>query len=132
MSAARDALVELLSIYNAHNACTYAAEHGGTGIYITYRPQQTGRGYLNAAWQVVRPGFHTNPDGHWRDRGHKTFNVFRSTTREEQEKLAKEWASTRYGVTEWVKIPGLPYAWFPAQDRDIIKAALRAAKAVQS
>lgn len=113
--------LRFLHIHNGHNASTVARDHGGVGVYISYRPKKDGRAYQNAAWQVVRPGFKTDSDGFWRDHGHKTFNVFAPVEKEPQRVAAEKWASNRYGVSEWVKIPGLPGCLFPAQDAAIIK-----------
>lgn len=121
MSTAADRLREL-RIFSPHNACTFAAEHGGTGVYLNYRAQQNGRAFVSAAWQVIRPGYKTDPGSHWQDHGHKTF--LRSTTAEQD---AKAWAEERYGITEWAKIPGIRGAWFPAGDAAIIRAAVKAA-----
>lgn len=129
MSKASDEVRDLLDIFNPHNASTFAKERGGLGVYLSYRPVQTGRAYRGAAWQVVRPGHKTDPspDAHWRDYGHKTFGVF-SITRDQAEQQAREWASQRYGIEEWVKVAGLPGALYPAQDAQIIKDAVKAAR----
>lgn len=126
MSAAADCL-RALEIFNPHNACIFAAARGGTGIYLDYRPQQPGRGFVTAAWQVIRPGFKTDPNAHWQDRGHKTFTVGIGGNRAEAEARARTWAGERYGITEWVKVPGLRGALFPAGDAQIIRDALKAA-----
>lgn len=130
MSKAADDLRDLLSIYNPHNASQFAKERGGVGVYLSFRPTQRGRAYLSAAWQVVRPGYKTDasPEAHWTDYGHKTFSVFMREGRVEAEQQAREWASERYGVEEWVKVSGLPGALYPAQDAAIIKDALKAAR----
>ena len=130
MSKASDELRDRLGIFNPHNASTFAKEGGGLGVYLSFRPVQRGRAYQSAAWRVVRPGSRTapSPDAHWRDLGHKTFTIYSSPDREVAEQQAREWASKRYGVEEWVKVPGLPGALYPAQDAQIIKDALKAAR----
>jgi hypothetical protein len=110
----------------------YARDHGAPGVYIDYRPYQGGRASQSAAWQVVRPGFKTDPNGHWRDYGHKTFTVY--VTEEKEARLAEaiEWATKRYGITEWVKGPagfGGTY-YVPKATYDVAMAALKAARKV--
>ena len=127
-------LLRSLRIFNPYDAATFASRRGGAGVYIAYRPQQTGRAYQPAAWQVIRPGFRTDPDSHWRDGLNKTFVVFEPrpgshmSDKELQRAAAEEWASDRYKVAGWVKIPGVPGALFPDQDAAIIKAAVREAR----
>jgi hypothetical protein len=119
--------LQALQIYNPHNAASYAAKHGGLGVYLHRRLQQPGRGFVSAAWQVCRPGYKTNPDGHWQDNGHQTFTIGLRHTAAEAETAAKAWAEERYGITEWAKIPGLRRAWFPAGDAAIVEAAVKEA-----
>lgn len=127
MSKAATALAERLRIFNPHNASTFAGERGGAGVYVTYRPEQRGRVYTFAAWQVVRPGYKTDPGGHWMDHGHKTFGVRSVQERSAVLEEALEWASRRYGVTDWEKIPGIRGTYFPAGDARIIRDALQEA-----
>lgn len=97
----------------------YARALRTVGVYISYRPQANGRAYHPAAWQIIRPGFSTDPDGHWRDDGHKTFTVYAPATAEKQAKLeeAKAWVGEKYGYREWERTNRIEYAtgdWFPA------------------
>jgi hypothetical protein len=101
---------------------------------IRYRPQDTGRAYQPAAWQVMIPGTKTDPDGYWRDYGEKTFIIGGRTDRDSRLAEAITWTNERYGTTEWAKIPKLrvggDYApkhvvdWF----LDQLKAARKAAE----
>jgi len=94
---------------------------GGFGVFVSYRPQDHGRVYTPAAWQVIRPGFRTDPKGHWSDYGHKTFLVgvpvreFKDPVRLE----AIVWASKRYQLDpeDWLPSPlGRAFGWFPGPD----------------
>jgi hypothetical protein len=95
---------ELLRIVGVVNPYLFADAEGAQ-VYVTYRPQKTGRAYQSAAWQVVRPGYRTDPGGHWRDVGHKTFSVYRRDQKAAQLDAAKAWADAQFGVTEWAKTP---------------------------
>jgi hypothetical protein len=88
--------------------------------------QETGRAYQPAAWQVIRPGFRTDPNGYWRDYGHKTFNVYGREQKEAKRLEAIAWASERYDFDpeDWVPSPfGRASGWFP---RPVLEAALDA------
>ena len=75
-------------------------------VFIDYRPQDLSRAGHPARWQVCGIGFKTDPDGHWEDYGHKTFNCFRPSKDKEFMRLeAVAWASEKYGVEEWEKSP---------------------------
>lgn len=47
-------------------------------------------------------GFSTNPQAHWTDHGHKTFNVI-GRPKQEMLRLAMVWAEQRYGIGEWIR-----------------------------
>lgn len=88
-----------------HNAWEF---YGRGTPFIAYRPQE---GVFGSRWQVVRPGFKTDPSAHWSDHGYKTFTVFGQdgATHARKKELARgeaeEWASERYGINEWKKDP---------------------------
>lgn len=88
-------------IYNPHDI----AKRGGAKLYIDYTPQETGRMYQNASWQVIGVGFKTDPDGHWHDYGHKTFAVYRREEKKPQLEKAMAWCQATYGITEWERSP---------------------------
>ena len=73
--------------------------------FITYRPMST-RPYYSAGWQVITPGFRSDPDGSYHDGFHKTFRVENANV-QKKSKLAEAqaWASQNYGVNDWVKTP---------------------------
>lgn len=92
-------------VFNSHEVCK-RFNPAEKKVFISYRPQDTGRAYQSAAWQVIRPGFKTDPEGHWRDYGHKTFMVHGRENRQGQLDEAIKWANGRYyGDIEWVKDP---------------------------
>lgn len=98
------------------------------GIYLSYRTQQLGRAYQSAAWQVLRPGYKTDPGGHWQDHGQKTFSVYQP--REEKDAVleqAKAWVSERYGIKGWERTPFGDYV--PAGTMAKVDALLAEAKA---
>ena len=118
MSKITDKLNEA-GIYNAHGF----AGHGN--VYIVYTPNDNMRGGLSARWQVDRPGYRTDPDAHWQDRGCKTFDLFNvGGTHKEKKEIAfaeaKAWASERYGITEWARTPF--GSWM---DANFVKARLK-------
>lgn len=119
-------------MFNAHSLCREYAEATGNPVpvYVGYRTQESGRAYQSAAWQVHRPGYKTDPEGHWRDYGDKTFNVFAPMTVEKATKLeeAKAWASERYGVTAWARtdrIAGATDCWFPVEVVEWLESEIR-------
>lgn len=117
--------LKLLNIFNPANAAKYAADHGVKyAVAVVYQPSA---GFQSQAWTVLRPGYHTDPDAGARRGFNKTFLVMgpgKTAAADE----AKAWASERYGVTEWVKIPGLGGNWFPREVADLVKAHVREAK----
>lgn len=97
-------LRELLRTVNVHN------DYNLIGIqkhspFVRYRPQQTGRVSLSAAWQVVVPGYKTDPKAHWQDHGNKTFIVHGQQAKDETFAEARAWAEARFGPITWVKTP---------------------------
>lgn len=110
----------------------------GPVVFITYSAEQPGRGYepakfsisaFNASGQQVK----TNPDGHWRDYGLKTFNLLghRGTLKERRAAAlaeAQAWASAKYGVQEWKRDPWGGWGEAAKVDARVaqIKAAIKA------
>lgn len=91
---------------------------------IYYDPAEPGRAYRPAKWSVHRPGFKTDPGGHWMNYGNKTFDVYSRSDKEPQRAAAFEWASERYGVSEWARSPF--GGWHPAEVVARFKAAVKA------
>lgn len=91
-----------LGVFNSHQLC----QRGGKGVYVAYIPTDRGRGGHGAYWQVIRPGYKTDPGGPWYNHGHKTFNLWRREEKEAKRLEAIAWASERYGITgEWQRDP---------------------------
>lgn len=108
------------------NPCLFA----GSGVpYIAYNSATTGMASQYARWSVYRWGFKVDPTN-WRGGYSQEFSV---TCRENKEPVlaeAKAWASTRYGITEWVKTPFGSYmdAGFVAKRLAELKAQYKAKK----
>lgn len=121
MTAADD--LRLLGVVNSHDLCRWATRNGydKSAVFVAYRPQDK---WTLAGWQVIRPGYQTDPGGHWSNFGDKTFDGTGSEVRD----AALAWASERYGVTEWKGMTGLGSDRFPADLVALAKAAIRDAK----
>lgn len=104
-------------IFNPHALLKEARSQGLHDVYIEYSPAERGRGHRAARWQVIRPGYKTDPDGHWMDHGHMTFSVWRGAEKAEKKKDAILWASKRYNipVEDWVVCPGFPGVLVPSE-----------------
>ena len=123
MSNTRDEY-RALGIINAHQLVSAARDAGVTpAVYLAWQAQvsETLR-YTPAGYSVVRPGFKTD-NGKWN--GHKFFFKRKGADAEGD---AKAWASENFGVSEWVKLPGFPRDWFPAEVAAFAKALLKASK----
>lgn len=107
-----------VKLYNSHDLCSLLPQ---PKVFISFRPQVNGRGYQCAAYQVVRIGYSTNAKGHWRDYGHKTFDIVFEMTKDRALEAAIEWANARYGMRTWVRDPFGDY-----QDACVIDLALNA------
>lgn len=106
----RSPLRRLCGVVNAWDAVKKAQALGYTGsdVILSYRQPTGGRGSISAAWQVCRPGWKTNPKGHWQDYGHQTFHIHH--VREDKPVVlekARAWAIERYGDQGWAKLPGM-------------------------
>lgn len=77
----------------------------GTRLYVSYRPGEWGRAYLTPAWQVIKIGWKTDPKGHWRDNGHKTFTIWGRKEKDSKLKEALAWARAKFGIKEWERDP---------------------------
>lgn len=113
---------------NAWGLAKWAREQELPDVYIDYNPAQPGRAYRSASYSVVRPGFETDPGSHWADHGNKTFHVFGSDAKDRMFFSAKIWCLDRFGLDpeRWVKVSGVPGAWFPMEVANEVKARIRA------
>jgi hypothetical protein len=109
-------LTEQLGTVGIHNAWGFAG-HGN--VYIGYTPGDSGRGGRSANWQVIRPGYKTDPKGPWYNNGYKTFSVYGRVDKEPKLNEAKQWVSERYGIKEWARTPF--GSWM---DAEFVKARL--------
>jgi hypothetical protein len=108
---------------NSWNAAQAAGAAGHPALFIGYTPSAR---VSPGGWSVISPEFKTEPGGHWMHHGHKYFMGNRDS---EALQEAMDWASKKYGVKEWVKVPGFKGDYFPAEAVPAIKAALKADKA---
>lgn len=117
---------------NDHDLATAAATLGLVGVFVDYRPPEDGRITIAAAWQVIRPGFQTDPKAHWSDYGRKTFTIPWGQVREQKDSMRSEaiaWASQRYRLDpeDWLPSPfGRGSGWFPGP---VLRAVLEAVTA---
>lgn len=122
MSKLTDQLREI-RIFNDHGFFN----DGGTQVYISYSPAERGRAYKSACWQVHRfvngREVQTDPDGHWRDYGRKTFSAYRREDKAPALERAQAWCAERYGITEWARSPFGGYG-----DAEFVKARLKELK----
>lgn len=97
-SRAQQETYELLHLVNDYDLLSAYARTTGLPVpaMVSYRRAQTGRAYHPAAWQVIRPGYRTDPAGHWRDGYHRTFPVVTATDKKSQLTAAQRWAEWRY------------------------------------
>lgn len=74
--------------------------------YIAYRKADYSRGgHGSPAWQVITPGYRTDPDGAYRDGYWKTFRGATHSEQDPQLAAARKWAEEQYHVFTWVKTP---------------------------
>jgi hypothetical protein len=127
MSKPSDAL-RAIGIFNSHGVLTAYADATGAEmpVAILYQPQEAGRFFSCATWVVIRPGFQTDPKSHWSNHGTKTFTVYVPKT-DKAPKLeeAKAWVLERYGVKDFVSIPGMPGGKFPPEVATWLKKRLK-------
>ena len=92
-----------LSIFNEWDLAKTQPE---PQVCIIYRSQRTGRASCSAAWQILRPGYQTDPKGHWTNSYNKTFWCYNTGEDKEPQRLsAIAWATERYDITEWERSP---------------------------
>lgn len=107
----------------------YAGLTGKIGVYASYSNNDGSRmsmGRLDG-YHVVRPGYKTDPDGHWTNNGNMAFSKFRADGYPGALAQAKEWANQRYGYgdEDWVPITGFGCDRFPKRIADWAKKYLK-------
>lgn len=95
-------------------------------VFVGYRPQQTGRAWQSAAWQVHHTSRPTDPKAHFLDYGAKTFSVYRRGEKQEKLAEAQKWATEKFGFREWERDP-----WGDYHPKGSITIAIESAKATQ-
>jgi hypothetical protein len=105
---------------NSWEAAMAARAAGHPDVFLSYRSRNGHRDVTPNGWQVIRPEYKTDPDGQWFYQYNKTFVGNKNSEALQQ---AMAWASDKYGVTEWVKVPGFQGDYFPAEAAPAIKAA---------
>lgn len=103
-ASARGVLNETYPLDRPAPRCRIYGDHRIVPI-VDYTAAQPGRGYKSACWQVTQGAVPTDPGGHWRDNGRKTFNVYEREAKKPRLEEALAWASERFGVTEWKRDP---------------------------
>lgn len=98
-------VLQEIGIHNPHNLCST----GGGRIYVGYSPDIRGRASSCAKWQVIGVRENTDPSTAWYNYGCKTFTVggtsrmTHAQSKEQERQAAIEWATKKYGITEWAK-----------------------------
>lgn len=110
-------------IRNSFEAAKAAGEAGKPDVWLAFRTPHGPRDVVPSSWRVHRPGTKTDPDGPWYNHGSKTFTGKKNSAALQK---AMDWASEKYGISGWVKIPGFGGDYFPAESVDAIKAAKKA------
>jgi hypothetical protein len=95
-------LTEQFRTVGVFNAWEFA---GKGNVYIEYFAGESGRGCRCARFQVVRPGYKTDPDAHWQDNYCKTVTCWGRSDKERALAEIKAWASHRYDIKEWARTP---------------------------
>jgi hypothetical protein len=122
-------LLRAARVFNIHGLVRIAAaaERDVVGVYVAYSGMH---GWGAPQWSVIRPGYQTDPDAHWQDRGNKTF-IVRHPVRDNKvqaREQAIEWAHERYDYPPdiWVPSPFSSNEWLP---KIVLDAALDAVRA---
>lgn len=81
-------------------------------LFLSYTPEDNGRGGHGAHWQAVKGNEETDPTAPWYNYGKKTFTVFsyhkgdgHAAAKQRALDAIKQWASDKYGVQEWARTP---------------------------
>lgn len=72
-------------------------------VAVEYYPEGD---HSNPRWVVFGVGFKVYPEGTWSQDGNRVFVCFRPSE-DKESKLSKaiEWATGRYGITDWERSP---------------------------
>jgi hypothetical protein len=83
-----------LGITDPDSLAKWAKSKGLLGVYIFFRARTT---YMSGAWQVVRPGYKTDPNTLATNLGRKTFKFEGLREKHLAEQRAKDWADNEFG-----------------------------------
>ena len=106
---------------NSHKAARLAAEAGHPGVFLSF---EAGQAYTSG-WAVRHVQHQTDPSM-IHNGGTRLYSGPRGSKALQE---AMDWAGERYGVAEWVKIPGFQGDYFPKSAAAVITAARKADKA---
>lgn len=109
-----------MGLHTPDQIALWARKHGLLSVYLVAFPVH---GFFPSCWQVIRPGYRTDPNAVGWMQGRKTFTFLSNKDRAVAERNARDWASAHFGVDEWVKIEGMTSAVFPAPVGDALQAA---------
>lgn len=119
-----------LRVFNSHNLVSrYVDETGLKGVYLRQTASDGSRMNMSmlTGYTVIRPGFYTDHEKKY-GRGNKEFGTFSFGGDWVQTlEAAATWTTEKYGVGEFVAIPGFGRDRFPIEiaqwARDTIKKA---------
>lgn len=121
MSAVKDKLRARRILNTQQLVREYAAATGRPGVYVSYQGRFNERSPIGPRWQVVRPGFKTDPAAGWYDYGCKSFPCTGYGRFAPERIAAIGWASERYRypISDWAdsplsaqeSVPGAVVAW---------------------
>lgn len=100
-----------MAVFNSHMAAQFAGKQGFPALWIDKYVSQGHRDVRSPCWVVRSPNEPLDPKN-WHYGYGKNFVMWgRNDPKALQE--AMDWAKERYGVEEWVKIPGFGGDYFP-------------------
>lgn len=97
-------------VVSGRDLALWARKRGLLSVYLSVRPLSP---LTPAAWQVIRPGYQTDPSAPKRDRGHKTFTYDSVDEKNRAETRARAWAANEYEIFDWRRIQGFGTSLFP-------------------
>lgn len=106
--------------WNSWAAARAAEAAGHPPVFLRFQPGGT----YPSGWIVEHLRQRTDPSM-IHNNGRKLFTGPRGSKARQE---AQDWAGSRYGVAEWVKVPGLGGDYFPSEAVPAIRAAHKAAQ----
>jgi hypothetical protein len=102
-----------MGIFDSKSLALWAKKRGLLGVYLEFRPKTN---LQEGAWQVVRPGYKTNPNTIATNLGRQTFIYHDLKTKHTAEKRAQDWTDFTFGngyAIGWRRIEGFGPSLFP-------------------